>query len=123
MSGLPTNLYKYLPPERLANVLGKLLIRFSQVSVMNDIEEFKPPISGLATETLLDEKLRERAEALYPGLWGLIEKQGPEYKAKLRKQAEQKLLQTIKTIYEMNARHFGRLSLSSDPLTPQLAHP
>jgi len=114
MSGLPTNLYKYLPPERLANVLGKLLIRFSQVSVMNDIEEFKPPISGLATETLLDEKLRERAEALYPGLWGLIEKQGPEYKAKLRKQAEQKLPQTIKTIYEMNDRNFGILSLSED---------
>ena len=44
----PANLYKYLPPERAQSVLGKLLIRFSQVSVMNDIEEFKPPISGVA---------------------------------------------------------------------------
>src|SRR5713101_7900533 len=114
MNSVPTNLCKYLPPERLANVLGKLLIRFSQVSVMNDIEEFKPPISGLATETMLDEKLRDRAEALHPGLWELIEKQGPEYRAKLRKQAEQKLPQTIKTIYEMNDRNFGILSLSED---------
>src|SRR6266851_9408057 len=114
MNDAPANLYKYGPPERASSVLGKLLIRFSQVSVMNDIEEFKPPISGLATETVLDEKLRERAEVLYPGLWELIEKQGPEYKAKLRKQGEQKLPQTIKTIYEMNDRNFGILSLSED---------
>ncbi len=114
MSQRPTNLYKYLPPERAASVLGKLLIRFSQVSVMNDIEEFKPPISGIATETVFEEKFRDRAEALYPGLWALIQRQGPEYMAKLRKQAEQNLPQTIRTVYEMNDRNFGILSLSED---------
>jgi|GEM_PF-171625 len=114
MSQRPTNLYKYLPPERAASVLGKLLIRFSQVSVMNDIEEFKPPISGIATETVFEEKFCERAEALYPGLWELIQRQGPEYMAKLRKQAEQNLPQTIRTVYEMNDRNFGILSLSED---------
>src|SRR5712691_9987051 len=114
MSQRPANLYKYIPPECAASVLGKLLIRFSQVSVMNDIEEFKPPISGIATETVFEEKFRDRAEALYPGLWELIQRQGPEYMAKLRKQAEQNLPQTIRTVYEMNDRNFGILSLSED---------
>lgn len=41
MDDTPKNLYKYLPPGRTSDVLGKLLIRFSQVSVMNDKEEFK----------------------------------------------------------------------------------
>ncbi len=114
MNSVPASLYKYIPPERAANVLGRLLIRFSQASVMNDIEEFKPPISGVAAEAVFGDKIRERAEALYPGLMELIQKQGPEYVAKLRKQAEQKLPDTIKTVYEMNARNFGILSLSED---------
>lgn len=78
MSQSPTNLYKYLPPERAASVLGRLLIRFSQVSVMNDIEEFKPPIDGIGTEAVFEKRFRERANALYPGLMDLIDKQGPE---------------------------------------------
>src|ERR1700730_6603753 len=103
-----------MPPERASSVLGKLLIRFSQVSVMNDIEEFKPPIEGLATEALFEEKVRERADLLYPGLMGLIRKRGPEYMARLRNQGEQNLPQTIKTIYKMNDKNFGILSLSED---------
>ncbi len=114
MKEFPPKLYKYMPPERASSVLGKLLIRFSQVSVMNDIEEFKPPIEGVASEAVFDEKFRVRADALYPGVMELIEKQGPEYMAKLRKQAEEKLPQTIKTIYEMNDRNFGILSLSEE---------
>ena len=51
MNDAPANLYKYVPPERASSVLGKLLIRFSQVSVMNDIEEFKPPIDGISATT------------------------------------------------------------------------
>jgi hypothetical protein len=114
VSDCPPKLYKYMPPERVSSVLGKLLIRFSQVSVMNDIEEFKPPIEGLATEALFEEKVRERADLLYPGLMELIKKQGPEYMANLRKLGEQNLPQTIKTIYEMNDKNFGILSLSED---------
>jgi hypothetical protein len=101
MNDSPPKLYKYMHPERASSVLGKLLIRFSQVSVMNDIEEFMPPINGIATEALFEQKFRERADALYPGLMDLVEKQGPEYMAKLRNQAEQSLPQTIKTMYEM----------------------
>src|SRR5712691_4170161 len=83
VNGVPAKLYKYIPPERAANVLGELLIRFSQVSVMNDKEEFKPPISGLATEPVFQQAFRKRAEVLYPGLMDLVEKQGPEYMATL----------------------------------------
>src|SRR5882762_9662468 len=114
MNDAPASLYKYLPPERASSVLGKLLIRFSQVSVMNDIEEFKPPIDGIATEAVFEQKFRERAVALYPGLMDRVEKQGPEYMAKLRNQAEQNLPRAIKTIYEMNDKNFGILSLSEE---------
>lgn len=112
MHDVPAKLYKYMPPERASSVLGKLLIRFSQVSVMNDIEEFKPPINALATDAVFQQKFRERADALYPGLMDVAEKQGPEYMRKLHNQAEQNLLETIKKIYEMNDKNFGILSLS-----------
>jgi len=114
MSGVPARLYKYIPPERAVNVLGELLIRFSQASVMNDKEEFKPPISGLATEPVFQQAFRERADALYPGLMDLVEKQGPEYKATLyaRGASSENLARTIKTVYEKNVRNFGILSLS-----------
>src|SRR5690349_9256635 len=106
MNDYPTKLYKNMPPERASSVLEKLLIRFSQVSVMNDIEEFKPPIEGVATDAVFEQTFRERADLLYPGLMKLVEKQGPEYMAKLRGQADENLPQTIKTIYEMNDKNF-----------------
>ncbi len=115
MTDVPPRLYKYMPPERASSVIGKLLIRFSQVSVMNDIEEFKPPLSALATEAVFREKFLERADALYPGLRELIKKQGPEYMRKFHDQGEQNLLATIKKIYETNDRNFGILSLSDLP--------
>jgi len=114
MNDAPPKLYKYMPPERASSVLGKLLIRFSQVSVMNDIEEFKPPIDGIATQAVFDRKFRERAEALYPGLIDLVEKQGPEYLVKLRNQVERNLPHAIKAIYEINDKNFGILSLSEE---------
>ncbi len=112
MNNAPTNLYKYLPPERASSVLGKLLIRFSQVSVMNDIEEFKPPVSGVASREQVEEAVKRRADALYPGLRALIEAQGPEYISKMVDDAERNLPRAIKTIYEMNDKNFGILSLS-----------
>lgn len=112
MHDVPAKLYKYMPPERASSVLGKLLIRFSQVSVMNDIEEFKPPIKALATDTVFEQKFRKRADALYPGLMDLVEKQGPAYMRKCHNQGEQNLSETIKKIYETNDKNFGILSLS-----------
>jgi hypothetical protein len=117
MNDSPPKLYKYMYPERASSVLGKLLIRFSQVSVMNDIEEFKPPINGIATEALFEQKFRERADALYPGypgLMDLVEKQGPEYMAKLRNPSGAKPSANDKDKYEMNGKNFGILSLSEE---------
>ncbi|HEX4542682.1 MAG TPA: hypothetical protein VH114_05915, partial [Candidatus Acidoferrum sp.] len=114
MADVPPRLYKYMPPERASGVIGKLLIRFSQVSVMNDIEEFKPPISGMADEQMLQRKVLERAEETHPGFMDLMEKKGPEHKAALNAKiaSKENLCRTIKTIYEMNDKNFGILSLS-----------
>jgi len=114
MNSAPAKLYKYMPPERASSVLGKLLIRFSQASIMNDIEEFKPPFSGVATREQVEEAMKRRADALYPGLRALIEAQGPEYVSKMVDDAERNLPRAIKTIYEMNDKNFGILSLSED---------
>jgi hypothetical protein len=115
MSGVPAKLYKYIPPERAVNVLGELLIRFSQASVMNDIEEFKPPISGMADEPLLQQKVLEGTNEKFPGFMELLEKKkGAEGKAELYAKiaSPENLARTIKTIYEMNDKNFGILSLS-----------
>lgn len=115
MDALPSSLYKYLPPERASGVIGELLIRFSQASVMNDIEEYKPRINGIAAEADFELKFRKRANELYPGLMDLVEKQGPEYMIKVHNQAERDLPKTLKKIYDMTDRNFGILSLSEDP--------
>jgi hypothetical protein len=114
MDNAPASLYKYLPTERGSGVIGKLLIRFSQVSVMNDIEEFKPPISGVAARADVEQAIKRRADALYPGLSALIEAQGPEYISKMVDAAERNLPRAIKTIYDMNDKNFGILSLSEE---------
>jgi hypothetical protein len=114
MNDAPANLYKYLSPERASGVLGKLLIRFSQVSVMNDIEEFKPPISGVASREQVEQAIKRRADTLYPGLPVLIDAQGPEYISKMVDDAERNLPRAIKMIYEMNDKNFGILSLSEE---------
>ncbi len=114
MNDAPASLYKYFPSERASGVIGKLLIRFSQVSVMNDIEEFNPPISGVATRAEVEQAIKRRADALNPGLSTLIEAQGPEYISKMVDDAERNLPHALKTIYEMNDKNFGILSLSED---------
>ena len=114
MRDVPASLYKYAPPERAASVLGDLLIRFSQVSVMNDKEEFKPPISEMADGQMLQQKVLERAAETHPGFIDFMEKKGPEHSAALYAKvgSRENLARTIKTIYEMNDKNFGILSLS-----------
>jgi hypothetical protein len=57
----PPALYKYLAPDlkRAAQILRDLRIRFSQVSVLNDADEFKPPYSGFATRETNEEISRD----------------------------------------------------------------
>ncbi|MGO9302424.1 MAG: DUF2971 domain-containing protein [Candidatus Korobacteraceae bacterium] len=123
MDDAPKNLYKYLPPDRASDVLGKLLIRFSQVSVMNDKEEFKPPIKGLAARSRVEQVIRERYEVRFPGSIQRIEKSLPPQEAaqliqesisKCADKAELNLVKSIETIYKINNENFGILSLSED---------
>jgi hypothetical protein len=123
MDDPPKYLYKYLPPDRASDVLGKLLIRFSQVSVMNDKEEFNPPIKGLATRPRLEQALIERFDMRFPGHIELIEKLLPPQEAnklirecisKYADKAELDLPKSIETIYQMNDENFGILSLTED---------
>lgn len=48
---IPSALYKYLAPnlDRASQILGDLRIRFSQVSVLNDVDEFQPPYKGVTS--------------------------------------------------------------------------
>lgn len=84
MDDAPKYLYKYLPPDRVADVLGKLLIRFSQVSVMNDKEEFKPPIKGLAARPRVEKAIREKFNVRFPGqIQGIEKSLAPQEAAQL----------------------------------------
>jgi hypothetical protein len=124
LESAPPPLYKYLASSRASNVLAKLLIRFSQVSVMNDAMEFKPPIGGVADRPRLERVIEERFRALHPGQLEQIEQMLPREKAqrlikesisKAADQAELNLQNSITTIYEVNDKNFGILSLSADP--------
>jgi hypothetical protein len=125
----PTHLYKYLPSARASDVLTKLLIRFSQVSVMNDAMEFKPPIKGVADRQRLEQVIEERFRALYPGQLEQIEQMLPHSKAqqlikesisKTAQLAEMNLQKTIATIYDVNDKNFGILSLSEEPTSVKM---
>jgi DUF2971 family protein len=120
MNNAPAKVYKYAPQERARKVLEGLLIRFSQASVMNDIEEFRPPIKGLASDTTFKQKFRERANALFPGLMKLVDQQGPAYMAKQHNEGEQRLQQTVKTIYDTTNENFGILSLSEESTSAKM---
>ena len=63
---IPPALYKYLAACRAAQVLGDLRIRFSQVSVLNDVDEFQPVYSGFATREKTEEISREFLLRKYP---------------------------------------------------------
>ncbi len=124
MESAPTHLYKYLSSGRASDVLAKLLIRFSQVSVMNDAMEFKPLIKGVAARPRLEQVIEERFRVLHPGQLEQIEQMLPREKAqqlikecisKTADQAELNLQKSIATIYEVNDKNFGILSLSEDP--------
>jgi Protein of unknown function (DUF2971) len=129
MNSAPLNLYKYLPSDRASSVLAKLQIRFSQVSVMNDAMEFKPPIQGVAARPRLEQVIEERFRVLYPGQLEQIEQMLPSQKAqqlikasisKTADLAELNLEKSIATIYEVNDRNFGILSLSEEPTSLEM---
>lgn len=56
---VPPVLYKYLAPDRALQVLKDLRIRFSQVSVLDDVDEFQPFYKDFATREETEEIARE----------------------------------------------------------------
>jgi hypothetical protein len=113
----PDGLYKYLPAARASSILKDLLIRFSQVSVLNDALEFRPPLKGLATRSHLEETLKARLKTRYPHLVELAEKALPmqfqnEVISGAADEATERCLQSMQTIYEKLDRNVGILSLS-----------
>jgi hypothetical protein len=120
---IPSALYKYLGPnlDRASQILGDLRIRFSQVSVLNDVDEFRPPYKGVAPRAEIEKTVRERFPLQYP-------QQYAEAYAKLPKNKADELIDgmvplwadAVEANYEKSVRevyakldgNFGLLSLS-----------
>ena len=62
---IPSALYKYLPPVRVPQVLHDLRIRFSQVSVLNDAEEFRPQYNAVGTRSEIETAVRNRLPVVH----------------------------------------------------------
>ena len=121
---LPVAVYKYVTADRAASVLDKLLIRFSQASVLNDATELKPPFKGVGTPEEVKKVILERLKQRFPDLMNQIEARLPANIAaalidnvisKGAVEAEAALPQNAKKIYDSLDRNFGVLSLSETP--------
>jgi len=124
MNKLPDAVYKYLAADRTATVLGKLQIRFSQASVLNDATELKPPFKGIATLADVKRLMTDRLRQKFPGLIERIESSLPsdvarqlidDVMSKGAIQADADLPQNAKKIYDSLDNNFGLLSLSESP--------
>jgi hypothetical protein len=111
-SNAPTNLYKY----RAAEVLEKLLVRFSQASILNDESEFKPPVTGLASYDDLRKKAIERLRAKCPGFIEQVQALPPQKAEQLMEvffdKVESAAPTRIGAPYDALDKNFGLLSLS-----------
>jgi hypothetical protein len=120
---IPPALYKYLAPDRsrASQILGNLRIRFSQVSVLNDVDEFQPPYKGVAPRAETERTVRERFPKQYPtehaavyakrgpvGAEQWIEQMEPIWADKV----EQNYDITVREVYAKLDSNFGLLSLS-----------
>ncbi len=124
MTDLPIAVYKYLTADRAATVVGKLLIRFSQASVLNDATELKPPFKGVGTPEEVKKVILERLKLRFPDLMNQIATRLPAHIAaemidnvisKAAVEAEAALPQSAKKIYDSLDKNFGVLSLSETP--------
>jgi hypothetical protein len=120
----PLELYKYLSLDRAQQVLGSLRIRFSQVSVLNDIDEFQPPYRGMGTREVIEEKTKQRFEETHPADIQQLYSVLPKDKAdELLAEMVSEWAETIEANFEKNVQalyakldeNFGLLSLSANP--------
>jgi hypothetical protein len=117
----PLELYKYLSFDRARQVLGRLQIRFSQVSILNDVDEFQPPYRGMGTREVIEEKTKQRFEETHPADIQRLYSVLPKDKAdELLAEMVSEWADTIEANFEKNVQdlyakldeNFGLLSLS-----------
>lgn len=127
MNDRPKNVYKYLSPDRTGNVLEKLLIRFSQASVLNDALEFKPPLKGMGTRSEVEKGVRERFQAKHPWIFAQLKLHNSPEKADqlfaeiVSAAADQietpaNYERSVKEVYKKLDENFGVLSFVRDAI-------
>jgi hypothetical protein len=118
---IPSALYKYLVPCRAAQILRDLRIRFSQASVLNDVDEFQPPYKGIATRAEIEKIVCGRIKQKLPNEYAKVYQVLPKKNAdSLIDEMESKWADTVEADYEKSVRevyarldgNFGLLSLS-----------
>lgn len=123
----PSELYKYLSLDRAQQVLASLRIRFSQVSVLNDVDEFQPPYSGMGTREVIEGKTKQRFEETHPAdikrLYSSLPKDKAdklfaELLAEWADKIEANFEKNVQALYARLDENFGLLSLSADPTNP-----
>jgi hypothetical protein len=127
MNDVLPSVYKYLLPARAAGILDKLLIRFSQASVLNDALEFKPMLKGMGTRAEIEAGVGERLKAKHPEslvqVGALLppdkaEKLIAEVVSDYADVVEANYDRSVKEVYRQLDRNFGVLSLSEAPTSP-----
>jgi len=126
MDDRPKCVYKYLHSDRAGSILEKLLMRFSQASVLNDAFEFKPALKGMGTRAELEQGVREMLLTRFPDIFVRIEAgYAPEKAAQIISdivsegadlmESHANYDKSVKDVYRLLDENFGVLSLSETP--------
>lgn len=127
-TAIPPVLYKYVSPVRASQLPNELRIRFSQVSVLNDADEFQPPYKGIAPRAEIEKAVRERFPLMHPKEYAQVYRTLPQDKAdkfidemvpQWADTVEANYERSVKEVYERLDRNFGLLSLT-ETLTSKL---
>lgn len=126
---LPKHIYKYLVAGRTLEILQRLLIRFSQASVLNDALEFRPALSGMGTREDVERGTRQRLLVKHPEIMAkLIALHGADRAGELFDEivvvaadavdTPANYERSIREVYEKLDANFGVLSLAESPVSP-----
>ncbi|MDR3714149.1 MAG: DUF2971 domain-containing protein [Puia sp.] len=119
---IPSVLYKYLAPCRASQILRDLRIRFSQVTVLNDADEFQPLYKDFATREETERISRELLPSKYPNEIAAIHRQFlpdeaekwiAEMVSNCADNLEANFEKIVKDLYAKLDSKFGMLSLSA----------
>jgi hypothetical protein len=128
ITAIPSALYKYLDPCRAAQILRDLRIRFSPVSVLNDVDEFRPQYKGFSTRAETEKLAGKFLQRKYPKECADVCRELPIDQAdqKIKEMAsngadnlERSLDKIVRDLYAKYDRDYGLLSLS-ETLTSKL---